>query len=142
VPGTLSVTQGPGRLDATLAGPFGNTVARYAEGALAGEGLRPLRADPEELRALLAGVWQSGVPRVVGFREGEGLLAWEGAQPAEGVLDVPGAKLRSLTITRPEGMLAARYEGDFAPWPQRVELEDVRTGNKLRLTLIGYEGIP
>lgn len=78
----------------------------------------------------------------MGFREEESLLAWDEPEPAEGVLDVPGAKLRSLTITRPEGTLAATYEGDFAPLPHRVELEDVRTGNKLRLTLIGYERIP
>jgi len=139
IPGTLAVRQAPGVLEATLAGPFGNAVARYTNGALAGEGIRPLRAEPEDLRSLLAGVWRKGTPRVTGFRGDEALLTWDAPEAAEAVFDVVAARLRSLRVTAPGGTLAATYSGGFAPWPERVEIEDVRSGNKLRLTLVGRE---
>lgn len=142
VPGTLSVTQAPGRLDATLAGPFGNVLARYADGALGGEGIRPLRVAPEDLRSLLAGVWRKGTPRVAGIAGEEGLLSWDDPEPAEAVLDVDAAQLRSLKVTAGEGTLEARYSGEFSPWPTRLELEDAGTGNRLRLTMLGNEKGP
>lgn len=142
LPGTLSVQQAPGVVEATLAGPFGNPVARYADGALAGEGIRPLRAEPEDLRSLLAGIWRKGGPEVAGFRDGNALLRWGSAEAVEAVLDVATARLRSLTVVRQDGSIAAVYSGRFDPWPERVELEDGRSGNKLRLVLIGQERIP
>jgi hypothetical protein len=142
VPGTLAVTQAPGLLEATLAGQFGNVLARYADGALGGEGIRPLRVPAEDLRSLLAGIWRKGTPRVAGVHGDEGLLAWESPEKAEGVLDVPSGRLRSLRVSAGEGTLEARYGGEFTPWPTRVELEDGRTGHKLRLTLLGRERVP
>jgi hypothetical protein len=94
---------------------------------------------PDDLRAILAGIWRKGLPEVAGFQDDEALLVWEGPETVEGALDVAGAQLRSLTVTREDGSIAATYAGDFAPWPQRVDLRDVRSGNGLRLTLIGHE---
>ncbi|MBC8647051.1 MAG: hypothetical protein H7X85_07800 [Thermoanaerobaculia bacterium] len=142
VPGTLSVTQAPGQLDATLAGPFGNVLARYTDGALGGDGIRPLRVAPEDLRSLLAGVWRKGTPRVAGVAGEEGLLSWDDPEPAEAVLDVDAAQLRSLKVAAGEGTLEARYSGEFTPWPTRLELEDARSGNRLRLTMLGHEKGP
>jgi hypothetical protein len=142
VPGTLSVTQAPGLLEATLAGQFGNVLARYTDGALGGEGIRPLRVAPEDLRALLAGIWRKGTPRVAGIDGDEGLLAWEAPERAEGVLDLSHGRLRSLQVSAGDGTLEARYGGEFTPWPTRLELEDGRTGHKLRLTMLGHERTP
>ncbi|MFN2385429.1 MAG: hypothetical protein ABR576_03955 [Thermoanaerobaculia bacterium] len=142
MPGTLSVTQAPGRLEATLAGQFGNVLARYADGTLGGEGIRPLRVPAEDLRSLLAGIWRKGTPRVAGIDGDESLLTWEGPEPAEAVLDVSAGRLRSLQVSAGEGTLEARYGGEFSPWPARVELEDERTGHRLRLTMIAHERVP
>jgi len=137
--GTLAVLQRPGYLEATLAGPFGKTLARYEEGALRGEGIKPLAVEPEELRSLLAGVWKKGTPCVAGTEGEEALLRWEGPDGVEAVLDVPRARLRTLTIARPEGEISAAYSGEFTSWPERIEIEQMGSGNKLRLVLIARE---
>jgi hypothetical protein len=140
VSGTLAVAQAADRVDAVLTGPFGAPLARYENGALRGERLRPIAVRPEELRALLAGVWTSGAPSVAGARAGKVLLRWESdGQRAEGVLDVAAGRLTLLRITRSEGELTARYSGPAAPWPEKIELEEGRTGNRLELSLIARE---
>lgn len=137
--GTLAVSERPGFLQATLAGPFGTTVAQYRDGALRGEGIRPLSIAPEDLRAILAGVWRKGTPFVAGSEGGDALLRWEEPDRAEAVLDTGTARLRSLTVSRPDGELLARYSGALDPWPEQIELTDIGSGNKLRLTLIAKE---
>jgi len=139
VRGTLAVSYGPGFLEATLSGPFGAPVARYQDGALRGEGILPFSVEAEDLRSILAGVWRKGIPRLAGFEGGDGLLRWEEPEEADAVLDIAGARLRSLRVSRGEGALLATYEGPFDPWPGRVELEDLQSGNKIRLTLIARE---
>lgn len=137
--GTLAVSERPGFLQATLAGPFGTTLAQYRDGALRGEGIRPLSIAPEDLRAILAGVWRKGTPVVAGFEAGDALLRWEMPDRAEAVLDTGAARLRSLKVSRSEGELLARYSGALDPWPEQLELTDIESGNKLRLTLISKE---
>ncbi len=140
--GTLAVREGPRSLDATLAGAFGDPVARYADGALRGNGVKPIAIEPDELRWLLAGVWKgSGIPEVAGVDGEDALLRWSGAQEVEGVIDVPRARFKSLRIKRSEGAIAATYAGEASAWPRRIDLEDLRSGNTLRLTLIAAEPI-
>lgn len=137
-PGTLAVEARPDRLEATLTGPFGSPVARYASGVLEARGARPIPLDPEELRAVLAGVWRS-TPRVEGARGGESLLRFTGSERVEAVLDVPGTRVATLTIERPEADLVATYSGKLDPWPERIRIEDRRSGKVLQLTMVAKE---
>ena len=140
--GTLAVREGRRTVDAILAGPFGDPVARYGEGALRGNGIRPIAIAEEELRWLLAGVWNgSTAPEVAGVGGDDALLRWSGTEQVEGVIDVPRGRFKSLRITRSEGAIAATYSGESAGWPGRIELEDLKTGNTLRLTLIAAEPV-
>jgi hypothetical protein len=140
--GTLAVREGPRTVDATLAGTFGDSVARYGEGALRGKGIQPIAIEADELRWLLAGVWKgSGSPEVAGVAGQDALLRWSGAQEVEGVIDVPRARFKSLRIKRSEGAIAATYSGDGSSWPQRIDLEDLKSGNVLRLTLVAAEPV-
>jgi len=138
--GTLAVREGKRTVDATLAGPFGDPVARYDEGALRGKGIGPIAIEEDELRWLLAGAWKGSMPpEVAGVLGQDALLRWSDRQRVEGVIDVPRARFRSLRIERAEGAIAATYSGETSDWPRRIELEDLKTGNKLRLTLIAAE---
>ncbi len=139
VPGTLAVRQSLDAIEATLTGPFGTPIATYVDGALRGEGIRPLAIAPEALRSLLAGAWHRGEPEVLGVDGEDALLAWTGEEKVEGILDLPETRFRSLAISRAEGKILSRYSGDFDPWPRSIEVEDARTGAKLRLTLIARE---
>ena len=140
--GTLAVREGSRTVDATLAGPFGDAVARYGEGALRGNGMEPIAIEADELRWLLAGAWKgSGAPEVAGVDGEDALLRWSGAQEVEGVIDVPRARLKSLRIKRSEGAIAATYSGEIFSWPGRIDLEDLRSGNMLRLVLIAAEPV-
>jgi hypothetical protein len=140
--GTLAVREGRRTVDATLAGPFGDAVARYEEGALRGNGIRPIAIEADELRWLLAGAWKGpGTPEVAGIDGQDALLRWSGAQQVEGVIDISGARFKSLRIRRSEGAIAATYSGEASSWPQKIELEDLKTGNTLRLTLIAAEPV-
>ena len=139
IPGTLAVAQRPGSLEATLTGPFGSPIAKYEAGVLRGDRLRPLAIEPEELRALLAGVWRGEAPAVAGERDGRALLRWEKGDRATAVFDVEHGRLVSLRVARPQGELIVRYSGRWNPWPERIELEEASSGNKMRLSLIGRE---
>jgi len=138
LPGTLAVKQSPGFLEATLTGPFGTPIARYGQGLLEARGAKPVPLEAEELRSVLAGVWR-GTPSVAGARAGETLLRFEGTDQVEGVLELPGARLASLTIGRPEAELVATYSGRLDPWPEKIDIEDRRTGKRLELTLVARE---
>jgi hypothetical protein len=138
VPGTLAVEARPGYLEATLTGPFGSPIARYASGVLAAKGARPIPLEPEELRAVLAGVWRAPA-RVEGARAGESLLRFTGRDPVEAVLDVGRARLQTLKIERPEAELVATYSGRLDPWPERITIEDRRSGKMLQLILVAKE---
>jgi hypothetical protein len=140
--GTLAVREGPRTVDATLAGPFGDSVAHYGDGALRGNGIRPIAIEAEELRWLLAGVWRgSESPDVAGVHEPDALLRWSGAQRVEGVIDVSRAEFKTLRIERSEGTISATYSGEGSSWPQKIDLEDLKSGNILRLTLIAAEPV-
>jgi hypothetical protein len=138
VPGTLAVEARPDRLEATLTGPFGSPIARYASGILEAKGAPPFPLEPEELRAVLAGVWRTPA-RVEGARAGESLLRFTGRDPVEAVLDVGQARLETLKIERPEAELVATYSGRLDPWPERITIQDRRTGKMLQLTLVARE---
>ncbi len=140
VSGTLAVSEKPGSVEAVLAGPFGDPIARYSEGALQGNGIRPIAIEPDELRALLGGVWRgSSQPNVDGIHGREALLRWSGGEEVEAVLDVDASRFKSIQVTRSEGAITAEYPGDAGSWPQRIELRDRRSGNALRLVLIASE---
>ncbi len=139
VSGTLAVRQGPGNLEATLTGPFGSPVARYADGALLGEGVAALAFGPDELRALLGGVWRGEAPEVAGIDAGDALLRWSGAEDVEGVFDVAEARFKSLRVAGAQGTILATYSGSLNPWPERIDVEEVRSGSKLRLKLLARE---
>ena len=137
-PGTLAVDAQPDRLAATLTGPFGSPLARYESGVLEGKGLRPIPLDAEELRSVLAGVWRE-TPEVAGARGDQALIRFPGARPVEAVLDLPQERLESIHISRPEADLVATYAGTRDPWPEKITLEDRRTGRRVQLTLVAKE---
>jgi hypothetical protein len=140
--GTLAVREGPRTVDATLAGPFGDSVARYGEGALRGKSIQPIAIEADQLRWLLAGAWKgSTTPDVAGVDGQDALLRWSGRQEVEGVIDVARARFKSLRIKRSEGAMAATYTGEASSWPQRIDLEDLKSGNTLRLVLIATEPV-
>jgi hypothetical protein len=140
ISGTLSVVESPRAVDATLSGQFGDVIARYADGALRGNGIRPILVSPDDLRWLLAGIWKGAEePAVAGMDGQDALLRWTGREQVEAVLDLAAARFKSLKVTRPEGAIFATYSRDTSSRPQRIELEDVKSGNKLRLSLIGFE---
>jgi hypothetical protein len=138
--GTLAVVESPPVVDATLSGPFGDVIARYEAGALRGNGIRPILVAPDELRWLLAGIWKGAEePSVAGMDGQDALLRWTSREQVEGVLDLAARRFKSLRVTRPEGAIFATYSGDTSSRPQRIELEDIKSGNSMRLSLIGVE---
>ncbi len=140
--GTLAVRLRGERVEGTLAGPFGSPIATYSDGELRGEKLSPVRLPPEELRAVLAGIWIGASPEVAGENGSEVLLRWAGAFPAEGVFNLDRVELGMLRIQRADGRLEARFSGRRDPWPDRIEIEEKRTGNSLRLKLLSREVVP
>jgi hypothetical protein len=138
--GTLAVKESSRAMEATLSGQFGDVVARYEDGALRGNGIRPILVGPDELRWLLAGIWKGAEePAVAGMDGQDALLRWTGREQVEGVLDLASGRFKSLKVTRPEGAIFATYSGDTSSRPQRIEIEDVKSGNSMRLSLIGVE---
>ncbi len=137
--GTLAVRQAPGSLEATLTGPFGSPVARYADGVFHGEGVAALAVRPEQLRSLLAGIWRGEPPAVEGVDGRDALLRWSGEEEVEGVFDVARAQFKSLRVVRAEGTILASYSGGVDPWPERIEVEDAHSHSKLRLKLLARE---
>jgi hypothetical protein len=140
--GTLAVRLRGERVEGTLAGPFGSPVATYSDGELRGEKLAPVRLPPPELRAVLAGIWIGGAPEIAGENGSEVLLRWTGEDAAEGIFDVGRGELTLLRVERPDGRLEARFSGSRNPWPDRIEIEEKRTGSRLRLKLLSREIAP
>ncbi|HZI67374.1 MAG TPA: hypothetical protein VFF17_12490 [Thermoanaerobaculia bacterium] len=140
LPGTLAVESLPGKVEATMTGPFGSPIARYASGVLEAKGARPLPLEPEELLSLLAGVWRTA-PQVAGARAGETLLRFAGREPVEGVLDLAGSRLASLRIERAGADLFAVFSGTLDPWPERISVEDRRSRRRLELALVAREPV-
>jgi hypothetical protein len=138
--GTLAVQDLAAGVEATLSGPFGDVLPRYTDGALRGNGIRPIRIDAGELRWLLAGVWKGRETPVVAGMDGEdALLRWTGREPVEGILDVARRRFKSVKVTRAEGAIVATYSGDDSSWPGQIELEDLGSGSTLRLKLVASE---
>jgi hypothetical protein len=141
--GTLAVQQSAAGVEALLSGPFGDAIARYTDGALRGNGIRPIRIAPEELRWLLAGVWKGDeTPAVGGLNGQDALLRWTGKEQVDGILDLARGRFKSVNVARAEGAIAASYSGEGSPWPQRIELKDLGSGYTLRLTLVASEPTP
>ena len=140
VPGTLAVESLPDKLEATMTGPFGSPIARYASGVLEARGAKPLPLEAEELLALLSGVWRTPA-QVAGARPGEMLLRFGGDEVVEGVLDVAGSRLASLHIERREADLFATFAGKLEPWPEKISIEDRRSGRRLELTRVSREPV-
>lgn len=140
LPGTLAVEAVPGKLEATMTGPFGSPIARYSSGVLEAKGARPLPLEAEELLALLAGVWRA-TPQVAGARAGQVLLRFPAREPVEGVLDLAGSRLASLRIERAGADLFATYSGKLDPWPEKISIEDRRSRRRLELTLVAREPV-
>lgn len=140
VPGTLAVEALSGKVEATMTGPFGSPIARYASGVLEAKGAKPLPLEPEELLSLLAGVWRTQ-PQVAGARPGEILLRFAGREPVEGVLDLTGSRLASLSIARAGADLFATFTGTLEPWPEKISIEDRRSGRRLGLVLVARESV-
>jgi hypothetical protein len=138
--GTLAVQESPGGVEAMLSGPFGDAIASYTDGALRGNGLRPIRIDPDELKWLLAGIWKGREAPVVAGMDGESaLLSWAGKEPVDGVLDVARGRFKSVKVTRAEGAIEATYSGENSSRPALIELEDLGSGNALHLKLVAIE---
>jgi hypothetical protein len=140
--GTLAVRLRGERVEGTLAGPFGSPIATYSNGELRGEKLSPVRLPAEELRAVLAGIWIGASPEVAGENGAEVLLRWGGAFAAEGVFNLHRAELEMLRIQSADGQLEARFSGRRNPWPDRIEIEEKRTGSSLKLKLLSRETVP
>lgn len=137
--GTLAVRLRGGRVEAALSGPFGASLATYADGQLRGEKLRPVAITPRELRALLAGVWPGASPEVRGQNANQVLLVWSDDDAATGVLDLSQGRLLRLSVSRPEGQIEARYTGPWTPWPGGVVIDEKRLGSRLKLRLLSRE---
>lgn len=137
--GTLAVRLREDRVEGTLAGPFGTPIATYSDGELRGEKLRPVFLPPGQLRAVLAGSWVGALPTVAGQSGETVLLRWSGTDAAEGVFDVSREELLSVRVERPEGRLEARFSGSRNPWPDRIEIQEERSGSRLELRLLSRE---
>jgi hypothetical protein len=138
--GTLAVRESAGSIEATLSGPFGDTLASYRDGALTGKGLRPIAVDESDLRWLLAGSWRgAGPPQVGGVEGSTALLRWSEPYRVEAVIDSAAAQMRSLEVRRRDGALRAAYPDGAPGRPRRIDLQDLATGNTMRLTLVAVE---
>ena len=138
--GTLAVRAGSRSVEATLAGPFGDTLASYRDGMFTGKNIKPLVIDEQDLRWFLAGAWRgAGPPEVSGANGGQALLRWAGREKVEAVLDVAASRVRSVEVRRREGAIRASYPDDGAGRPRRIELEDLGSGNTMKLTLVAQE---
>lgn len=140
-PGTLAVVARRDALTAKATGPFGGELGDYENGAYRGKHGESDFLDPLLLRAILAGVWRGGPPTVAGADQQDGLLRWkaEGGVIAEGVLDLSGARLKSLRVRGPRGELSIEFSGPFDPWPEVVRVADRTSGRSLKLRRIAVE---
>jgi hypothetical protein len=143
-PGTLAVVARRDALTAKATGPFGGEIGDYENGAYRGKHGETDFMDPHVLRAILAGVWRGGPPAVAGADQEDGLLRWKGESGVivEGVLDLSGARLKSLRMKGPRGELSIEFSGPFDPWPEVVRVADRSSGRTLKLRRIAVEPLP
>ena len=141
VPGTLAVTyDGSDVTRASLAGPFGRTVAEYANGTITGGGKEPFPVDPRVLRSVLAGTWPTDPARVEGCDGAQCVLAFEGQIRASAVVDRAAARLVSLRVTGDAGALSATYGGVGASdWPEAIAIEQEGAARRISLKLVAAE---
>jgi hypothetical protein len=137
--GTLAVKLRGESVEGTLSGPLGVPIATYADGVLRGEKLEPVRLPPQQLRAVLSGVWTGTAPEVAGRRGAEIVLRWPEPNAAEGRFDLAAGGLVRLTVRRAEGELEAGYAGARNPWPEDITIEEKRSGSRLHLKLLSRE---
>jgi hypothetical protein len=140
--GTLAIRLRGQDLEGTLAGPFGSPIATYREGVLSGDKISPISLPARQLRAILSGTWVGAAPEVSGVRGAETLLQWSGGERVDAVFDVEARRVVSLRVARADGELDASYSGRRDPWPEELEIREKRTGSKLRLKRIAFEGLP
>ena len=144
VPGTLAVTyDGKAVTAASLTGPFGSRVAEYRDGTVTGEDKRALVVDPDVLRSVLAGAWNSGSSplSVEGCDGAQCLLAWT-AEAGRGTAYVELAGgVRSMDLSGTAGHLLVGYAGEARPWPAEITVQDVNSGRHLSLKLVAVEPI-
>jgi len=140
-PGHLAVVARRDSVTARATGPFGGELGRYEDGAFHGKDGEGDFLDPELVRGVLAGVWRGAAPVVAGADGDDGLLRWNaaGGVVAEGVLDVAGARLKSLRVQGPRGELFGEFSGAFDPWPEVVQLTDLKSGWSLKLRRVVVE---
>jgi hypothetical protein len=143
-PGNLAVVARRDSLTARATGPLGGELGTYEDGAFRGKKGEEDFLDPELLRGVLAGVWRGAMPVVAGADGDDGLLRWKaaGGVVVEGILDVPGARLKSLRVEGPRGKLFVEFSGTFDPWPEVVLLSDLKSGRSLKLRCVAVEALP
>jgi hypothetical protein len=140
--GTLAIRLRGRSLEGTLAGPFGSPIATYREGVLSGEKIAPIALPANQMRAILSGTWSGPAPEVSGMRGAETLLRWNGAERVNAVFDVEARRVVSLRVARADGQVDTLYTGRRDPWPEQIEIREKRTGSRLRLKRIAFEGLP
>ena len=143
LPGTLAVTyDGSDVSRASLTGPFGSSVAEYADGTLKSGGRQPFPVDPRLLKSVLAGAWP-GDPRRIGGCDGAAcLLVFEGPIRANAVVDSKDARLLSMRITGEAGSLSVTYDGPApSAWPERISVEEEGRSRSLALRLVASEPV-
>jgi len=141
LPGTLAVTyDGSDVRRASLTGPFGSSVAEYADGALKSGGSRPFPVDPRVLRSVLAGAWPGDPARIAGCDGRVCLLVFEGTIRSEAAVQLDEVRLVSLRITGEAGTLSVTYDGAApSPWPERISVEEESKARSLALRLVASE---
>jgi hypothetical protein len=138
------VTAGRSSLTAKASGPLGTELGSYEDGAFKDKSGDVHFLDPELLRGVLAGVWRGPTPSVEGADDEEALLRFRpsGGASAEAVLELSGARLKSLRVHGEKGDVTAEFSGAFDPWPETVLLTDRKSGRSLKLRRVVVETIP
>ena len=141
LPGTLAVTyDGSDVSRASLTGPFGSSVAEYADGTLTGGGRRPFPVDPRLLKSVLGAAWPGDPSKVAGCDGAACLLVFEGPVRAEAVVQLEQARIVSMRITGQAGSLSVTYEGAApSPWPERIAVLEEGKSRSLALRLVASE---
>ena len=57
------------------------------------------------------------------------------------MLDVATTRVQTLKIDRPEAELVATYSGRLDPWPEKITIQDRRSGKMLQLTMVAREPV-
>ena len=141
-PGNLAVVARRGSLTAKATGPLGGELGSYEDGTFKALGDQSYFLDEELLRGVLSGVWRGSAPAVKGVDGQESLLRWEDERGvAEGILDVPGARLKSLRIRSPKSEISVEFSGAMDPWPEVVMVRDVKNGRSLKLRKVAVEAL-